>query len=188
MPEHKIVLFGGREVGKIALLVRFVEDSVIERGDPTVNYNFSRLAIVDGKTCFLELLRSPHEEEDLALRDQYARTGEGFLLVYSITSRSSFDQIPSFREKILHVKNVDRFPLILVGTKCDLNEERQVTTEEGQNLAQSFGCPFLETSAITPINVELAFVDLVREIRRFDQMNNFSPPESKKNKKDCLIM
>ena len=60
------------------------------------------------------------------------RTGQGFLMVYSITSRSSFDEITSFREQILRVKDADKAPMVLVANKSDLENERQVTTGEGQ--------------------------------------------------------
>ena len=65
-------------------------------------------------------------EEYSAMRDQYMRTGQGFVMVYSITSRSSFDEITSFREQILRVKDKDYVPVLLAGNKCDLERERYV--------------------------------------------------------------
>lgn len=65
------------------------------------------------------------------MREQYMRTGEGFLLVYSITSRQSFEEIITFQQQILRVKDKDYFPIIVVGNKCDLESERQVSTEGG---------------------------------------------------------
>ena len=65
------------------------------------------------------------------MREQYMRTGEGFLLVYSITSRQSFEEIMTFQQQILRVKDKDYFPIIVVGNKCDLEGERQVSTEGG---------------------------------------------------------
>jgi small GTP-binding protein len=63
------------------------------------------------------------------MREQYMRTGEGFLLVYSITSRQSFEEILTFQQQILRVKDKDYFPMIVVGNKCDLEGEREVSTE-----------------------------------------------------------
>jgi len=116
------------------------------------------------------------------MRDQYMRTGQGFLCVYAITSRSSFDEIASFREQILRVKDKDKVPMIIVGNKCDLESERQVTTGEGQDLAKSFGAPFMETSAKARINVEEAFYQLVREIRK--DLNGEGKAGGKKSGKD----
>lgn len=62
------------------------------------------------------------------MREQYMRTGEGFLLVYSITSRSSFEEIATFHQQVLRVKDKDYFPMVMVANKCDLESERQVST------------------------------------------------------------
>lgn len=61
-----------------------------------------------------------------ALREQYMRTGEGFLLVYSIISKDSFKEINYFLQQILRVKDTPSFPIVLVGNKCDLEYQREV--------------------------------------------------------------
>ena len=66
------------------------------------------------------------------MRDQYMRDGKGFLLFYSITSRSSFDEVIEFKEQVCRVKDSDNVAMVLVGNKCDLESERQVTKEEGE--------------------------------------------------------
>lgn len=65
------------------------------------------------------------------MREQYMRTGEGFLLIYSITSRQSFEEIMTFQQQILRVKDKDYFPIIVVANKCDLEKER-VVSEQGR--------------------------------------------------------
>lgn len=111
-----------------------------------------------------------------AMREQYMRTGEGFLLVYSITSRNSFDEIMTFHQQILRVKDKDYFPVIVVANKCDLEYERQVGSHEGRELAKHFGCRFIETSAKQRINVDEAFSNLVREIRRYNKEQQMGRP------------
>ena len=134
--------------------------------DPTIEDSYRKQVSIDDETCLLDILDTAGQEEYSAMRDQYMRTGEGFLCVYAITSRSSFEEIDGFREQILRVKDEDHVPMCLAGNKCDLNDDRQVTTAEGSDKAKSFGCPFFETSAKSRINVEESFYDLVREIRK----------------------
>ena len=103
------------------------------------------------------------------MREQYMRSGEGFLLVYSITSRMSFDEIDGFFQQISRVKDKDRFPMVLVANKCDLEMDRQVSIQEGKDLADKYGCHFVETSAKMRINVDTAFHEVVRDIRRYNK-------------------
>merc|ERR1712230_235252 len=87
--------------------------------------------MVDDETALLDVLDTAGQEEYSAMREQYMRTGEGFLLVYSITSRQSFEEIQTFEQQILRVKDKDYFPIILVANKADLEFERQVNSGEG---------------------------------------------------------
>ena len=136
----------------------------------------------------MDILDTAGQEEYSAMRDQYMRTGQGFICVYAVTSRSAFDEITSFREQILRVKDEDKVPMVLAGNKCDLEEERQVTTVEGQDLAKSFGCPFYETSAKARINVEEAFYELVREIRKYNNKSGTAAKPKKKKGGACLLI
>ena len=89
--------------------------------------SYRKQCSVDGETALLDVLDTAGQEEYSAMREQYMRTGEGFLLVYSITSRQSFEEVMAYQKTILRVKDKDYFPMILVGNKCDLTAERQVT-------------------------------------------------------------
>uniref|UniRef100_A0A8C0Z556 RAP1B, member of RAS onco family n=1 Tax=Canis lupus familiaris TaxID=9615 RepID=A0A8C0Z556_CANLF len=107
------------------------------------------------------------EEQFTAMRDLYMKNGQGFALVYSITAQSTFNDLQDLREQILRVKDTDDVPMILVGNKCDLEDERVVGKEQGQNLARQWNnCAFLESSAKSKINVNEIFYDLVRQINR----------------------
>lgn len=98
------------------------------------------------------------------MRDNYYRTGEGFMCVYSIVMQDSFDKLENFFEQILRVTNKDKIPFMLIGNKLDLEDERQVDPMRGQELAAKYDCPFMETSAKTNTNVEEAFLTLVRDV------------------------
>lgn len=99
------------------------------------------------------------------MRNQYLAHGEGFLLVYSIVSRRTFNEIITHRENVYRAKDGVYPPMVLVGNKCDLQSKREVTQNEGKDLATTFGSmPFFETSALTRVNLEEAFHTLIRAV------------------------
>ncbi|KAJ1899575.1 RAS1 protein [Kickxella alabastrina] len=167
--EYKLVVVGGGGVGKSALTIQFIQAHFVDEYDPTIEDSYRKQCTIDNETAMLDVLDTAGQEEYSAMREQYMRTGEGFLLVYSITSRNSFEEMPTFQQQILRVKDRDYFPMIVCGNKADLESERQVSTQEGQDIARAFGCPFHETSAKTKTNVKEAFYTLVQEIRRYNK-------------------
>lgn len=91
--------------------------------------SYRKQCVIDDEVALLDVLDTAGQEEYSAMREQYMRTGEGFLLVYSITSRQSFEEISTFQQQILRVKDKDYFPIIIVGNKCDLDSEREVSRQ-----------------------------------------------------------
>jgi len=148
------------------LTIQLIQNHFLDEYDPTIEDSYRKQVTIDDEVCLLDILDTAGQEEYSAMRDQYMRTGEGFLLVFAITSRSSFDELNTFKEQILRVKDKNNVPMVICGNKCDLEEERQVSTQEGQDQGKSYGCPFLETSAKARINVEESFYQLVREIKK----------------------
>lgn len=167
--EYKLVVVGGGGVGKSALTIQLIQSHFVDEYDPTIEDSYRKPCVIDDQSALLDVLDTAGQEEYSAMREQYMRTGEGFLLVYSIASRSSFEEIIAFHQQILRVKDKDQFPMVIIGNKCDLDKERQVSEEEGQAIARQFNCPFMETSAKHRINVEEGFYQLVREIREYNK-------------------
>jgi ankyrin repeat protein len=126
------------------------------------------------------------QEEYTALREQWIRDGEAFALVYSITSRETFQRIHRFHRQVLKIKEPtaaatvaqrdlahparyhqqNPAPIMIIGNKADRVLEREVSTAEGYAFAKELGCKFVEMSAKNRINVEEAFYDLIRELRQ----------------------
>jgi GTPase KRas len=160
----------------------------VETYDPTIEDSYRKQVQIDGQSCMLEVLDTAGQEEYTALRDQWIRDGEGFVLVYSISSRSSFTRIQKFHHQIQRVKEAASAgsptypgsplsqtmgsissgpaPVMLVGNKCDRVTEREVSTQEGSALAKQLNCEFVEASAKNCVNVEKAFYDVVRQLRK----------------------
>ncbi|ORY85682.1 ras family-domain-containing protein [Protomyces lactucae-debilis] len=166
--EYKLVVVGGGGVGKSALTIQLIQSHFVDEYDPTIEDSYRKQCVIDDEVALLDVLDTAGQEEYSAMREQYMRTGEGFLLVYSITSRSSFEEIVTFQQQILRVKDKDYFPVIVVANKSDLEGERQVS-QQGRDLAKQFGCRFVEASAKQRVNVDEAFYNLVREIRRYNK-------------------
>ncbi|MCJ1394892.1 Ras GTPase [Xylographa bjoerkii] len=167
--EYKLVVVGGGGVGKSCLTIQLIQAHFVDEYDPTIEDSYRKQCVIDDEVALLDVLDTAGQEEYSAMREQYMRTGEGFLLVYSITSRQSFEEIQVFQQQILRVKDRDYFPIIIVGNKCDLDGDREVSTQEGEAMARGFGCKFIETSAKSRINVDNAFYEIVREIRRYNK-------------------
>lgn len=131
-------------------------------------------------------------ERGVVISYNFCREGHGFILVYSIASRATFERLEVFRQLLLRVKR-NRPIFVLVGNKCDKTYEREVSREEGAALARQFGCEFLETSAKTSHNVDKLFMNLVRALRatRHADLGPIAPPgpvREKKSKIRCTIM
>ncbi|KAF8824907.1 hypothetical protein HHX47_DHR7000138 [Lentinula edodes] len=170
--EYKLVVVGGGGKYRTSSIEmrEFIQSHFVDEYDPTIEDSYRKQCVIDDEVALLDVLDTAGQEEYGAMREQYMRTGEGFLLVYSITSRNSFEEISTFHQQILRVKDQDTFPVVVVANKCDLEYERQVGMNEGRDLARHFGCKFVETSAKVRINVDQAFQDLVREIRKYNKV------------------
>jgi len=185
--QYKLVVVGGGGVGKSALTIQFIQSHFVQDYDPTIEDSYRKQCVIDDRVAHLDILDTAGQEEFSAMREQYMRTGEGFLLVFSVTDRSSFEEISKFQIQILRVKDKDDFPMILVGNKSDLENERTVTNAEASELAKAMKVGYTETSAKLRTNVESSFYDLVRCIRRSNETNDQSVKPIKKKSK-CTIL
>jgi len=181
--EYKLVVLGGGGVGKSALTIRLVTDNFLDEYDPTIEDSYRKNVTIDNDPAMLDILDTAGQEEFSSMQDQWMRDGQGFILVYNIIARPTFDEVSVLYDKILRTKDADKVPLVLVGNKCDLKEQRQVEYNEGAELARSWGCAFFETSAKIKLNNEACFFEVVREIRKLKK-----PVTEVKKKGFCAIL
>lgn len=162
---HKVIMVGNGGVGKSALTLQFMYDEFVENYEPTKADSYRKKVVLDGEEVQIDILDTAGQEDYAAIRDNYFRSGEGFLCVFSITEEDSYYATQEFREQILRVKNGESVPFLLVGNKADLHDKRRVSVLEAQSKAQQWNVPYVETSAKTRENVDKVFFDLMREIR-----------------------
>lgn len=113
---------------------------------------------------------------------------EGFFLIYSVTDAPSFQHLETLHSKVMMAKRKKNIPIVLVGNKCDLANERKISTQQGKDLADRFGCAFIETSAKGRVNIDEAFELLVQQVRQCREASapaNSSTKKDEKKKKDC---
>ncbi|KAK9303566.1 hypothetical protein QLX08_004788 [Tetragonisca angustula] len=146
---YKIVILGDGGVGKSAVTLQFVSHSFLDYHDPTIEDSYQQQAVIDGEAALLDILDTAGQVEFTAMRDQYMRCGEGFMICYSVTDRRSFQEALEYRKLIT-----------------------RVSTEEGKALAEQLGCPFYETSAALRQFIDDAFYSLVRQIRAKERSKN----------------
>ena len=166
MKTRKIAILGGRSVGKSSLTVQFVENHFAETYYPTIENSFTKVIKYRGQEYQAEIMDTAGQDEFSILSSKHAVGIHGYILVYSISSRQSFEICSVIRDKILDLTGMESIPLVLVANKVDLHSQRQVSVEEGQNLARKWNCTFIETSAKHNQNISRVFEQLLNEIEK----------------------
>jgi len=190
MRQFKVVVLGAGGVGKSALTVRFIQDVFLENYDPTIEEAYRRTITVDGDVSSLEVLDTAGAEQFTSLNEVYIKASKGFVLVFSLTQEASLKEVDHLRKQIYRIKGESggTIPIVVVGTKLDLVNEREVHRNTIQTLASRWGLPFYETSSKRNWHISDVFEDLVRQMRlRYPN----EPPAKKppKHKKPiCIIM
>ncbi|KAK9390388.1 ras family-domain-containing protein [Lipomyces mesembrius] len=162
----KLLLIGDSGVGKSCLLLRFSEDSFTPSFITTIGIDFKiRTIDLDGKRIKMQIWDTAGQERFRTITTAYYRGAMGILLVYDVTDEKSFNNIRNWFSNVEQHAS-EGVNKLLIGNKCDWEEKRAVSTEQGKVLANELGIPFIEASAKANINVEEAFVSLARQIKQ----------------------
>ena len=160
----KYIIIGDAAVGKSNLLLRFAQDDFKTEYQLTIGVEFGAKNIeINNKKFRLQIWDTAGQENYRSITRAYYKNSVCAILVYDISNRESFEHISNWVEDCTAQSPKTVF-MVLVGNKSDLNEYRQVTFEEGKEMAKKNNMIFLETSAKTGENVEKIFVDSAKEI------------------------
>lgn len=182
----RLVVLGGAGVGKSAVSIRFVRGVFVEKYDPTIEESYRKPILVGEKNWVLEILDTAGTDQFAAMRDMYIQRGDGFILVYSVSSEQSIDRCEELYKQISRLNEERESHMVLVANKVDLpSSQHTVKKSMGERKAAEWGCPFFESSAKENKNVEELFLKTAQLV--IDSRVTTSSTKKPK-KKTCAIM
>ncbi|KAM4722410.1 GTP-binding protein Di-Ras3 [Rhinophrynus dorsalis] len=198
MPEqsndYRVVVFGAAGVGKSSLVLRFVRGTFRETYIPTIEDTYRQVISCDKNICTLQITDTTGSHQFPAMQRLSISKGHAFILVYSVTSKQSMEELQPIYEQICQIKgDTQNIPIMLVGNKSD-ETLREVQASEGESLSNKWKCSFMETSAKLNYNVQELFQELLNlEKRRTVSLQVDGKKSKQQKKKDklkgkCLIM
>lgn len=162
---YKILLLGDSVVGKTCILMRFTEGTFPEIHMSTVglDYRLKLMDLEDGKKAKVCIWDTAGQERFRAITKNYYKGAQGIMLIYDVTNSESFGNVRNWLQQIKENAS-DKATIFLIGNKCDDEDNRQISTEEGQKVGDDYKIQFFETSAKQDININSTFEALVKEI------------------------
>lgn len=196
--QYEIMLLGDTGVGKTRLVMQLWPGRAdTEPIDPTIEDTYRKSYVIDGTPILMQIFDTV-AQDGLMESYEWSVTGQGYILVYSISSRESFQNLQRYKDKANSTGSKYGFtgtvPILLVGNKMDLpNDLRQVTTQEGEDLAAQWNAEFMETTTITGLmDVAPVFERMVRQIRASGMLGAYptNPSVGKKpnSLRQCIVM
>ncbi len=162
---YKILLLGDSEVGKSCFLMRYADDVFVDNYITTIglDYKLKYITLDSGETIKVQLWDTAGQDRYRTIAKNYYKGSHGILLLYDITKVNSFENI---REWIKDIREevYEKTIIFLIGNKNDKVNERAISTEQGQKLAEEYNLPFFEASAKSGQNVNEIFKTLYKKI------------------------
>lgn len=164
MRLRRLVMLGPSVVGKSAVTIRFCENTFVAAHLPTIEDTYHASAEVDDQRYACEVKDTAGQDELSLFAAQSSIGVHGYVLLYSVTDEMSFEAIKTINRQLLLTLGSNSVPRVLVGNQIDLEDDREVSYEAGEDLAAELNCPFVECSALTGQNVTDVFHCLLRAI------------------------
>lgn len=173
----KILIIGDSGVGKSCLLLKFTDRYFNDSYISTIGVDFKIQTIqLDNKIIKLQIWDTAGQDRFKTITTSYYRGSHGIVIVYDITDKESFLNVRNWLAEV-HKYASDNVKILLVGNKCDLEKDRQVSIQEGQELANKLNIPFIEASAKDSTNVQQLFVKLTTILKEDKLKKEYIIPE-----------
>jgi len=173
----KIIILGDSNVGKTAMLHKYVHGAFIQEHKATIGADFLTKEIsIDDKLVTLQVWDTAGQERFQSLGTAFYRGADACVLMYDITNDQSFKQIETWYSSFLEQaspEDTENFPFLLCGNKCDLKNARVIQTQDGERLAKQYKMIFYETSALDGTNVETAIRKIASVASELDTVPSF---------------
>ncbi|KAJ5067665.1 ras and ef-hand domain-containing protein [Anaeramoeba ignava] len=188
----KLLIVGDSNVGKSCILMKFCDSSFTTEHDTTIGVDFRFTDIkIDNEPIKLQIWDTAGQEKFRSITNTYYRNSDGIMIVYDVTSQYSFNRLDGWFSEIL-ASAPKGTKIVLVGNKCDLEDERVISFEEGEEFAKQQSCPFFELSAKSGFNISNSFhclSKLALENQKQKKTPNFpsviDPDKTQKKSKCC---
>lgn len=180
LKRRKICVMGYSRVGKSSLTIQFVNNNFPDSYEPTIASTFIKRFQINNVHYSLEVMDTAGQDEYSIMSSGYDGM-DGYILVYDITNRKSFEVCHHIFDKLLEMKgesSLNHVPIVLVGNMKDLHTRRVIPTDEGQRQAQEWHCGFIESSAKNNENIRELFEMVIKKI---DTYLGISTDESRSN-------
>ena len=180
----KLGIIGPPSVGKSAISVRYIQKVFIDEYLPSFENLFKKDIILKGKHVEVDILDSSGMDELVVMRPTWFKEREGFVMVYAINDRPSFEALDVFHDQLLSFRQGSSAPIIVVGNKSDLNDSRKVKKEEAIKKAKEWGADYIEASAKKDENVTQIFEIIVQKLYNI----KYPIIESSVKESDCCLL
>ena len=163
--ELKLLTLGDSSVGKSSFIVKYIDDKFTYSYIATLGLDFKqkKIQLKSGENVRLRIFDTAGQERFKSISINFIKKANGILLLYDITNKFSFQSVNRWMESIKEAAG-EKISVILIGNKCDLEKEREVSKEEGEEKAKQFNLPFYETSCKEGININEVFETLAEDI------------------------
>ena len=185
--DFHITILGKGVVGKTSLINRFLNIEIPKNHDPTIEEKFKITKIINYEKLNLEILDTAGEKNYQNMFNSWVNKGDGFILVFAINDKESFDYIKNIKNKINEIKG-ENIPIILIGNKIDLKDEREIDEKDIKELIKKWNVEFIECSAKENINCDVILNLIALKWKNYEKnKNNNNNNKNDKSNCNCFI-